>query len=99
MANAQVLFNGAPVPDILESKSDTKTALIFTVKRDDGTHAAGLPVSVEVDSPMTIDRIRGNLDANGQWPFTVGPMNQQKGLVEFDVVAGGKKKTFKVLFF
>lgn len=98
MNKFDLLLNGAPAAKNETIPSGTVETLTFTVSHHRGSDAAGKLVKIEVSAPTYISAVGGNLDANGQFQFIVGPSFNTKGSFSLTVKVGNRKKSVEITY-
>jgi len=93
-----IQLNGAPVTQKVVIAANAFDNKQFTIVHNQGAEAAGKLLQIETSSLVYISSVNGNLDANGQFVFTVGPSFDARGNVVLTVEVGNKKKTLEVQF-
>lgn len=98
-ADFSLLLNAAPAPSKVVIPANNHEFKQFTIVHNQGATAEGKLVQIETSSLVYISAVVGNLDANGQFVFVVGPSFETKGNVTLTISAGSnKKKTLEVQF-
>jgi hypothetical protein len=94
----QLLVNGVPVGSKLVIPSSQSEIRTITVVHNQGTAAAGKLVTIETSSPTFISALSGNLNANGQFQFVVGPSFGTRGSVSLSISVGQGKKSLEITY-
>jgi len=93
-----IQLNGAPVTGkvvITGNSSETRTFILVGLQ---GAGDAGKLVTIETTCLLFISAVLGNLDANGQFSFVVGPSFYAKGNTSMVISVGNAKKSLEVQF-
>jgi len=95
----KLYLNGAVLGKTLVLPAGHSDIAKITAVHDQGANGIGKLVTIETSAPTYISALTGNLDANGQFQFVVGPSFGTRGTVNIAVsVQNNGKKAVDVTF-
>ena len=93
-----LVYNGAILGKSIVIPTSNSESRTIQVVHNQGASAAGKLVSIETSAPTYIDTLSGNLDANGQFQFVLGPSFGTRGNLNLVVKVSNAHKSLDVVF-